>query len=166
MNSVRVKEVYRLRHQLDETIRRLSTHSDRSDDPEIQSDVARYLCVLISGYFERSVVDMIISYTRKNASSEITSYVDHGLKRWANPNLERVTQLFCTVNKEWKESIKNKLSGEYATSINSVASLRNNIAHGESVSLGLVQIKEHYQRIVTVIDYLAQITKYDMDGEV
>jgi len=52
-----IQEVWKLKQRLDATFERI----DEIDSVaiEVQSDFAKYLCVLVSGFLERSIVELV-----------------------------------------------------------------------------------------------------------
>jgi hypothetical protein len=60
-------EVKRLKQHLDATFQRIKG-LPAGVDMEIQSDFARYLCVLVSGYLEKSVAELVLQHARNNGS--------------------------------------------------------------------------------------------------
>lgn len=55
-------EVWRLRQRLDATFKRVNL---APADAELQSDFSRYLCVLVSGYVETAVTELILEPVEK-----------------------------------------------------------------------------------------------------
>jgi hypothetical protein len=55
-------EVERLRQHLDATFKRIGSVDS---DLELLSDFARYLCVLVSGYIERAVAELLLEHARR-----------------------------------------------------------------------------------------------------
>jgi len=65
-------EVYRLRQVLDDTFKRATAIGP---DPELQSDFARYLCVLVSGFLEKAVVEVILEHSRRHSQPSIQRFI-------------------------------------------------------------------------------------------
>jgi len=147
-------EVSRLRKRLDATFARIPTSSA---DVETQSDYAKYLCVLVSGFFENAIVALLLDYVERRSAPEITSFVERQLDYWTNPNVEKITNLFGSFSPEWRQLITAYLVDERKDSINSLVALRHKIAHGESVGTSLSQVKAHYKTIIEVVEHLANL---------
>jgi hypothetical protein len=69
-------EVVRLKKRLDATFQRIKD-LDTSPDLEVRSDFARYLCVLVSGYLEKAVVELVQEHARTNGSPTLQRFVEH-----------------------------------------------------------------------------------------
>lgn len=149
------REVSRLKARLDATFSRAPTPAS---DPEVQADYAKYLCVLVSGFFESAIVALIFEYVGRRSAPEVVSFVERELKFWTNPNAEKISLLFGAFSADWRKSIDEYVVDERRDSVNSLVALRHKIAHGESVGTTMHQIKEHYKAICNVVSFLAELT--------
>lgn len=147
-------EVSRLRKRLDATFGRMPS---TSSEPELQADFAKYLCVLVSGFFENAIVALILDYVERRSAPEIMTFVERRLSRWTNPNAERIANLFGAFRADWKNSLDDFLVDQRRDSVNSLVALRHQIAHGGSVGTSLSQVKSYYTTIIDVVDHLANL---------
>ena len=147
-------EVSRLKKRLDATFGRVPSSST---DVEVQSDYAKYLCILVSGYFENAIVALVLDYVGRRSAPEVGGFVERQLDRWTNPNAEKICTLFGSFDANWRLSLEAYLVDERKDSINSLVALRHKIAHGESVGTSLSQVKAHYRVIVEVVEHLAAL---------
>lgn len=147
-------EYVRRRNRLDATFKRIP---DASSDLELQSDYAKYLCVLVSGFFEKTIVALVLDYVSRNASPAILLHVEKELDRWTNPNVEKIFQLLASFSQQWRNYAELYLVDERRASVLSLVALRHQIAHGESVGTSLSQVKAHYKHVVDVLDFLADL---------
>lgn len=148
-------EVARLQKRLDATFARAPAPSA---DPEVQADFAKYLCVLVSGFFESAIVALLFKYVGSRSSPEVMNFVERELKNWTNPNSEKVLKLFGAFSTHWRQQIELYVVDERKDGINGLVALRHKIAHGESVGTSMSQVKEHYKNIAKVVDFLADLT--------
>lgn len=147
-------EVARLRRRLDATFGRAPPPAA---DLEFQSDYAKYLCVLVSGFLENAIAALLLDYVERRSSPEVLSYVERQLDYWTNPNIEKVVALLGAFNVEWRAKATDYLVDARKESVNSLVALRHKIAHGESVGTSLYQVRVHYKIIVEVLDFLADL---------
>lgn len=150
------REIHRLRGRLDATFARAPKPSD---DPEVQADFAKYLCVLVSGYLESALCALLISYSLARSAPEVASFVQRQLGPWTNPKSEKIVDLFGSFSQEWRDELAGYLVDEKKDSINSLVALRHKIAHGESVGTSLAQIKAHYRAINEVIERISELVE-------
>lgn len=147
-------EVSRLRKRLESTF---SRSPSSSADFEVQSDFAKYLCVLVSGFFENAIVALVLDYVERRSAPDVAVFVGRQLDRWTNPNSEKISTLFGSFNTDWRLALEGYLVDERKDSINSLVALRHKIAHGESVGTSLSQIKAYYKVVTEVVDHLANL---------
>lgn len=147
-------EVSRLRKRLDSTFARMPLPST---DVEVQADYAKYLCVLVSGFFENAIVALTLDFVGQRSSSEVSAFAEHQLRNWTNPNTEKVCTLLGSFSPDWRKQATDFLVDERKESINSLVALRHKIAHGESVGTSLSQVKAHYATILEVVKFIADL---------
>src|SRR4051794_37603923 len=68
---------------------------------ELTAHYSRYLCVLVSGYAEQSVKELVAHYCRKRSSEQVQRYVGSQLKKVRNIDLEKLKQLVQLFDTEW-----------------------------------------------------------------
>lgn len=154
MNAER--EVHKLKQRLNYTLGRAP---DSNTDIEVQSDFAKYFCVLVSGYLETAIKEIILDIVQQQSAPAIASYVEWKLERWTNPNCERILQLIGSFKQEWRKSTEQYLVDERKDVIDGLVKLRNKIAHGESVGTTLGQVKRYYAVVCEVVDFMLELVK-------
>lgn len=148
-------EVHRLRQRLDATFQRVAKIG--RDDVELQADFAKYLCVLVSGYLEKAVAELVLEYARRSGSPALQRFVELQTRRFTNANTERVLSLLGSFDPDWRQSLESGLNAELKDAVNSVIDLRNHIAHGDSVGLTYQRIANYYARIQRVVECIADL---------
>nr|VFJ90868.1 MAG: hypothetical protein BECKH772A_GA0070896_1002423 [Candidatus Kentron sp. H]VFJ91895.1 MAG: hypothetical protein BECKH772B_GA0070898_1002221 [Candidatus Kentron sp. H]VFJ98555.1 MAG: hypothetical protein BECKH772C_GA0070978_1002222 [Candidatus Kentron sp. H] len=127
-----------------------------SDNPELQSDLARYLCILVSGYLEKAVVALLLEHARQSGGPTLQRFVERKTGRSMNLNTQRLRELIGSFDPDWEHELATFLRDhECKDAVNSVVSLRNRIAHGETVGITYKQISDYYTQIQKVVDYIA-----------
>ena len=81
-------EVHRRRTRLQQLFKALDCAGVGT---ELTSHYARYLCMLVSGYAEQSVKELVRQYCRKRSSEAIQKYVGSQLKRMNSIDKEKIT---------------------------------------------------------------------------
>jgi len=147
-------EVSRLKRRLDATFGRMPPPSV---EIELQSDFARYLCVLVSGFFENAIVALVLDFAQRGSSPEVAAFVERELEHWTNPNTDKICVLLGSFNPEWRKQSELFLVDERKESVNSLVALRHKIAHGESVGTSLSQIKAYYATILKVVEFIGDL---------
>jgi hypothetical protein len=147
-------EVFRLKSRLDSTFARMPL---TFQDIELQSDFARHLCILVSGFFENAISALVLDFAQRRSSPEVAAFVESELKYWTNPNTDKICLLLGSFNRDWRIQAEAYLIDELKASVNSLVALRHKIAHGESVGTSLSQVKAYYKSILRVIDFIADL---------
>jgi RiboL-PSP-HEPN len=150
-------EVSRLRNSLEGVFNR--ARSLASADAEIQSDFAKYLCVLVSGFVETAVAELAIEHCRKRSSPSVLNYASAQLDRLQNLKANKLSQIMGSFERSWSLHLAAYMDGARKDALDSVVDLRNKIAHGESVSLSLGRITQYYEKIDEIIVHVESLLK-------
>jgi|SRR5438552_7125557 len=142
---------HRYKQRLDYLFKQISA---LPSDPELQSHWARYLCVLVSGFIETSVIAIYTKYAEDKSTKQIASYVERQLDRFQNPTMERILSLTYSFSTDWGHELKKATEGELKAAIDSIVANRNNIAHGQDVTITYARIHEYYKSAVKVIEMI------------
>jgi len=129
-----------------------------SDDYELRSHWAQYLCILTSGAIEQEVLKIFHGYVQESWQSDAASeYLKETAKPelWS-PNAEKIRKLAKIINKSWDNDIRDLIS-EHGTSIRNVSNNRNRIAHGEDTDLTLDRLKKDFCGTVKFLKGLKEI---------
>ena len=147
-------EVARLQQKLDDTFQRAA---GAQGDLELLADFARYLCVLVSGFLEQSVRELVLEHTRKKAAPAVQRYVESRLRRFSNAKTQRLMDLFGSFDIDWRRNLEGYLVDERKAAVDSVIDLRNTISHGRHVGLTMNRVADYYAQIKLVVDHIGGI---------
>ena len=147
-------EVHRLSQRLDATFSRVK---EVGSDAELQSDFARYLVVLVSGFLETAVSELVLEHARQTGAPTLQRFVEAKTRHFANANCQRLQSLMGNFHPDWRVSLERFLTDELRDAVDSVVSLRNTIAHGGSVGITYQRIADYYEYIKQVTDYIADM---------
>ena len=127
--------------RLDEAFTRAARFTN---EPEIEADYTRYLCVLVTGFLEQSIVQAILDYVDSQGNHRLSSYVAKTLSTGRNMRTERILEIVGNFDQEWRTQLKLKLTLRHREAIGSVYASRNKIAHGEDIDLPYRQVRDDY----------------------
>ena len=85
------------------------------------------------------------------------NYVESRLRRLGTLNTEQLLQFVGAFDPDWHNKLKQFVIGERKDALDSVIANRNNIAHGESVGLTYMRIRDYYKRICEVVDFVDEM---------
>jgi hypothetical protein len=145
-------EIYRSKSRLDAVFGQATTVGGLGGDPELQAHFARYLCVLVSGFLEISIRRILAEYSRTHSDPNVAKYVSARLENFRNPKSENIYQLTGGFSTSWEAALRTATLGELKDAVDSIVANRHRIAHGESVGLSMVVLKDYYRRVVKFVE--------------
>ena len=148
---MRERQAYRDR--LDSLLRQIPAPTENLF---LHTSLIKFACVLVCGYIEVSLRDILQEYTRRRASSEVSNYVNRRLERFQNPKMETVIQLVGAFSQDWANNLKAETKDQLKDHIDSLVANRNLIAHGKDVGLSHVRLNEYYQSALRVIEVVEE----------
>jgi hypothetical protein len=154
---VPVREVEFRKRRLEGILARAAAISSE----EVQADYARHICVLLSGFVEKSVGEIVTQYASDKGSARLRSYVESSLRKLTNVDKQRLLDVVGAFDAAWRIEMENFVIDERQAAINSVVGLRNDIAHGGAASVSLRQISKYWQGVQEIIDKLSEIMLAD-----
>ena len=134
---------------------------DREDSNiESESHNAKYLAVLVSGYLEQAIKELLLGYAFKESKPEVSRYIEKTWPKSKNMQTGPIIEILGQFKQSWSEKFKDWLKEEESRkdNINSIVKWRNSIAHGEEsnttgVTLNSVRLKfETAKELVLFID--------------
>jgi hypothetical protein len=149
-------EVALLRSRLDATFERISRVA--FDELELRSDFAQYLCIRVSGYLERAVVELLNQHTLQRSPSTVSSYVSRRLQAgFQNPSKDKILRTLGDFNKDWADEMRAFIIDERADAVGSINAQRNRIAHGDWSDITYARVKDYYGPIDDVVRKVEQL---------
>lgn len=126
------------------------------EDDEMRSHLAKYICILCSGFLENAIHLLYTDYVKsETASNPIISFSTITLNKIQNPNAERFRDLAKSFNPEWEEPLRDFMQvDDKASAINYIMKDRHKIAHGKDSDITLIRIKEHHLKTVDIVKYI------------
>lgn len=139
MNSLSAQE---LLDSIDQTI--IDIDSITGSNSTVDSYLAKFLVVYISGIYEEVFETILIDFTRKNTSrTEISAYVANNLNRYfQNPRFDKVCKTMGEFDEKWGCELR-KLINE-GRALDSIVNNKNSLAHGSPITITLTDVKKFY----------------------
>lgn len=123
---------------------------------ELTSHFARYLCVLLSGYAEQSVKELVTQYCRLKADPRIQRFVGQQLKRIRNIDEEKLRSLLESLDPQWWADIQQRFPDQLSA-FGSVAAVRNSVSHGGDAGITMATMKQYRDQVYEVVDALVDL---------
>lgn len=147
-------EVARQRQQLDATFKRAA---GLGADAELLSDFARYLCILVSGFLEQAVVELLMEYARMHSDDRVQLHIEQRLRQLTNLKAQRLIEVLGSFDPDWRHDLESFLVDEYKDALNGIVDLRNTIAHGRYAGVTMARVQDYYARIKAVVEQVSRL---------
>ncbi|WP_286760608.1 HEPN domain-containing protein [Salegentibacter sp. UBA1130] len=147
---------YRIRNQIS-SLDALFDTAENLTDEEIQGHFAKYLCVKTSGLFESFIKSQIGDFADSTSAQPIAKHVKAKNKNFTNIDYRKLDGFLNSFSPDWWQKFEGKLTPDLKSSLNSVISNRNNIAHGNPDSITFGNMKTHYSNMKKIIELLDSI---------
>ena len=139
--------MFRTQHGLQRRIERLIGHAQQAVDDELQAELARYLCILVSSLVEERCRERASTFAQARSAPEVARFVRAQMKRFRSPSSANIRDFFggfdATRAKDWYDG----LADDQRDALDSIAANRNQLAHGVSVGLSLGRLAAYRQRV-------------------
>lgn len=129
------------------------------DDPEEQSHWAKYLSVLISGYLEQSIKEVLLEFTASHDAVKLGHYIKATWPESRNMKTSNIKDILEHFEHSWGEAFIVWLAAneQYKSEINSLIGSRNDVAHGKEANTTNVTLRSTRTRLeiaFQVVDFL------------
>jgi hypothetical protein len=131
-------------------------------EPIHLSHWSRYLCVLTSGYLEKSIKEALQRYADARGWPEVSRYFDKTWQKSRNMKCDVICEILGNFNEDWRTSFEKWLEEDEQrkAGINNLISWRNRLSHGEDVTgVSYVSTKESFKLVNDVLDKIEQIIR-------
>jgi hypothetical protein len=141
--------------RLDSLIKRSEEATDQNI--ELQSEWARYICVLAAGLLENSIKEIYLTFARNNVSAPVANFVSSSISPIRSPKTDRFLRMAAAFSDVWSGELElyvnQKGRGE---AIDTIMLNRHLIAHGryQESRISLAQIKEYLGKATEVLVFI------------
>jgi hypothetical protein len=106
----------------------------------VQGALAQHVCVVISGFLENLLKEVLETHTQSRANETVSRYVDSSLSNFQNPKWDKIKDLLNKFSETWGKTLDDAVNEPIKDAVNSIVAVRHNIAHGkpQGISLGTV----------------------------
>lgn len=145
-------EVDRQKRRLDATFERARA---AEADAELLSDLASHLCVLVYGFLEQAVVELLLEHVRHRSDQSVQRYVEARLRRFTTAKATKIMELLGGFDPNWRADLEVFLVDERKDAVDSVVNLRQMISHGRGATPSMATVRGYYDRVKDVVNHLA-----------
>ena len=133
----------------------------KQSDDEIKSLLAKIVCIRISGLLEIALKCRISDYSEKKTPKEIKRFLTQKFKDITNLKAKKLCDIVGTFSLDWQKSFEEKLSenSQIKSSLDSLITLRNDIAHGQNCVTSLSNVQQYFDDAKIVVGLFDRIIK-------
>ena len=129
----------------------------RSDDGEIDSYLAKYLCIISSGFVEDSIRYIFGRFSENKSHIHVSNYVNDRLYYFQNAKADEIDKLTYSFSKEWGHKLEDFFTDEMKDSINTIVNNKNLIAHGKNSGITYRDMKKHWANSIKLVKFLKSL---------
>jgi len=126
------------------------------NNPELQSEWAKYLCVLSAGFIERALQEIIIEYANSKVSKPAARFIIIRISKVKNPKCSTILEVLGAFKESWRNDVNEYLEVDgRRDAIDTLMDNRHKIAHGQSERSGAitrVRVEEYFKKAVKVLE--------------
>jgi hypothetical protein len=132
---------------------------DRVIDLEEQAHNAKYLAVLISGYLEQAIKELLLHYTSLGSRSQISRYIEKTWPISRNMKTENIKVILNQFDSKWGDEFQVRFGDDEVKKghINSIVEWRNSIAHGQEANtrgVTMVSVRNAFQTVGDLVSFI------------
>jgi hypothetical protein len=146
-------EIDRQRKRLDAVFGRVP----KGADPELLSDFARYLCVLVAGFLEQALIEIVLEHVRAHSHESVLRHVERRIRRFTSANSQNLIKLLGSFDPDWRTDLEAYLVDEYKDAVDGVVALRHTVAHGRFTGVTMTGVQNYYSRVKQVVEHCANL---------
>lgn len=121
-------------------------HARRTTDDELQAELARYLCILVSSLIEERCRECASTFAAIRSAPEISRFVRAQMRRFRSPSSGNIRDFFSGFDPVRANCWYEGLADDQRDALDSIAANRNQLAHGVSVGLSLGMLTAYADR--------------------
>jgi hypothetical protein len=132
---------------------------DEDSNPESQAHSAKYLAVLVSGYLEQAIKELLLHYSSLGSRQQISRYIEETWPVSKNMTTVNIHTILRQFNKAWGDDFNDwlKQHDDRKGHINLIVSWRNRISHGQEsnvTDVTLVSVKNIFVTAQSLVAFL------------
>lgn len=122
--------------------------ASNSVDIKLLSVFSNHLAIKSAGLIEKSLQYTLDEYCRRRSSAFIANFVRKMAERENSLNCEKIRNFLDRFDSSWWSEIQQDLDEPVFVAIDSLKTIRDQIAHGNHNGTGLITIKQYYENVV------------------
>lgn len=133
----------------------MTTAMTATSDLALQAHWARYFCVLAAGLLENAIAAIYGEFAQRVAHPNVANYTVAKLNKIQNPKTDRFLETARGFSTTWADELEMFVSVDgRREAIDGIMSTRHQIAHGKSVGISFVRIKDYVDKAEEVLEFI------------
>lgn len=118
-------------------------------EPEDQADWAKYLSVLVSGYLEQALKEILLEFAGRHEANRLQQYIAGTWPESRNMKTANIKEILNHFDQSWAARFDEWIAtgDQYKSEINSLIASRNDIAHGKEANTTNVTLRSTRNRL-------------------
>ncbi len=151
------KHYWERKRSIDHLFDIISTvQSSEEIDDEIKSCLAKYLCVVVSGFLETSIQDIYTDYAQNKSHVNVTNFVSRKLAQFRSPKMGNLLTLTACFSGPWQKDLEQYCKDEIEGAVNSLVESRHKIGHGKDVTITFSRVKAYYASALKLLKHIEE----------
>lgn len=119
------------------------------EEPDEQADWAKYLSVLVSGYLEQALKEILMEFADQHDANRLQSYIEATWPESRNMKTANIKEILNNFDHSWGAEFDQWVAAgdQYKSEINSLIASRNYIAHGKEANTTNVTLPSTRKRL-------------------
>ena len=133
----------------------LKDEADRSDSLQIQNILAGHFVLSAGGHLEDSLKEIIIEYTKIKSDPKVQRFLEIAVKNLNSLSCGKIGNFLTKFDVDLWEKVKDRCTSSDLSSVDSLKSVRDKIAHGQQGSIGILAVKGYFDGICNVVQAIS-----------
>lgn len=139
-------------------------------EPDEQADWAKYLSVLVSGYLEQALKEILLEFADQHDANRLQNYIEATWPESRNMKTANIREILNHFDQGWGASFDQWIEqgDQYKSEINSLIASRNDIAHGKEANTTNVTLRSTRNRlriVLELVEFLENLILGDVGEE-
>lgn len=135
-----ISEVFALESRIDNFVKR----AEEISDLYLQAHFGRYLAILTAGYFEKAIQSAIVEFARQRSNEQVTRFVESQISWEGSINRSKFKAILDRFDADIFHRVEGSVDEEAKAAVDSVKTLRDQLAHGNDNGTGYGTIKGYH----------------------
>lgn len=160
--AARVANRIRYRQRIAELLKKdVSAAEDIALELELQAHWAKYNCVLISGFLEQAIKEILLEHVTANSQTRVRRYVETGWPNSKNMKADAIHDILDQFDTAWGVKFDSWIkTDERKKEVNEIIKWRNDIAHGNEANTNNVtrgSVASKFKIACELIDFVESL---------